>query len=136
MLRRGFIQSILGLVCLGSEPTARGAPAMRRKLLLQTSSLAGFQFHDGPVLWPALRVGQPLDLVRERENTYDTKAVRVDWLGHKLGYVPRIENHVVAGLLDRGEKLSARIIALNERRDARRWEWDWERMRFEVLLEA
>jgi len=38
-------------------------------------------------------------------------------------------------LLDRGEKLSARIVALNDNRDARRWEWDWERVRFEVLLE-
>jgi hypothetical protein len=39
-------------------------------------------------------------------------------------------------LLDRGEKLSARIVALNDRRSDRQWEWDWERVRFEVRLET
>ena len=56
--------------------------------------------------------------------------MRVDWEGHKLGYVPRIENHAVSQLLDRGEKLSARIVELKQSRDP------WERIRFEVLLEA
>jgi hypothetical protein len=83
--------------------------------------------------WGGLRVGETLTLVREPCNPYDAKAVRVEWLGHKLGYVPRMENHAVAQLLDRGAKLSARIVELKDERDS--WEWEWERVRFEVLLE-
>lgn len=54
-------------------------------------------------------------------------------LGHKLGYIPQTENHAIARLLDRGEKLSARIVELKDKSDS--WEWEWERVRFEVLLE-
>ena len=34
--------------------------------------------------------GAALSLVREPDNAYDPRAVRVDWQGHKLGYVPRM----------------------------------------------
>ncbi|MBI3371899.1 MAG: hypothetical protein HY017_09120 [Betaproteobacteria bacterium] len=30
--------------------------------------------------------------------------MRVDWNGHKLGCVPRIQNHALAQLLDRGHR--------------------------------
>src|SRR5689334_23732236 len=33
-----------------------------------------------------------LDLVREPENPHDANAVRVEWRGRKLGYVPRRDN--------------------------------------------
>jgi hypothetical protein len=36
-----------------------------------------------------------LELVRESQNAYDERAVRVDWRGQKLGYVPRMENTTV-----------------------------------------
>jgi len=71
-----------------------------------------------------------LGLVRESGDRYDAKAVRVDWNGHKLGYVPRIENHAVAQLLDRGVRLTACIEALTASRDP------WERVRFAVLMDA
>lgn len=50
-------------------------------------------------------------------NPYDAKTVRVDWIGHKLGYVPRSQNHAVAQLLDRSVPLTARIQALTASRD-------------------
>jgi hypothetical protein len=136
MLRRGFIQSILGVIGLAGAAPAAGARVARRFIRMQTSPVAGFQYHNREAVWGWLCPGQALDLVRERDNPYDNKAVRVDWLGHKLGYVPRIENHAVAQLLDRGERLSARIVALEDKRDAQRWEWDWERIRFEIFLET
>ena len=79
-------------------------------------------------LWADMRVGDSLTLIREPENPHDTRAVRVVWRGHPIGYLPRRENNDMARFLDRGAKLSARIIRLAESRDP------WARVRFEILL--
>ena len=97
-------------------------------ILLQDSPLAGFQYHDGKKFWQVMQVGDPLMLVREPDNSYDTKAIRVEWRGHKLGYVPRRENADIARLMDNGTKLEARISRLLESRDP------WQRVRFEILV--
>ncbi|MDQ1314435.1 MAG: hypothetical protein QG662_544 [Pseudomonadota bacterium] len=97
-------------------------------ILLQDSPLAGFQYHAGKALWTRMRVGDALTLIREPDNPYDPMAVRVEWQGRKIGYVPRRENDDVARLLDRGRILSARIVRLSEVRDP------WSRVRFEILL--
>ena len=59
---------------------------------------------------------------------HDAKAVRVEWQGHKIGYVPRRENADVARFMDGGETLVARISRLAEVRDP------WSRVRFEILI--
>jgi hypothetical protein len=97
-------------------------------ILLQDSPLAGFQYHAGKTVWPELKVGDALTLTREPDNPHDARAVRVDWHGQKLGYVPRRENADVARLLDNGQPLVARISRLAEGRDP------WSRVRFEVML--
>ena len=96
-------------------------------ILLQDSPLAGFQYHAGKQLWNEMKVGDALALSREPDNPYDARAVRVDWRGQKLGYVPRRENADIARLMDRGAKLEARISRLVESRDP------WQRVRFEIL---
>jgi hypothetical protein len=98
------------------------------RVLIQESPLAGFQYHAGREVWDALRVGHELTLTREPDNPYDALAVRVDWRGRKLGYVPRRDNADVARFLDRGLKLTARISRLAESRDP------WQRVRFDVHL--
>ncbi len=97
-------------------------------ILLQDSPLAGFQYHEGKTLWPHMKVGDMLTLVREPDNTHDAKAVRVEWQGHKIGYVPRRENAAVARFMDGGQVLTARISRLAEVRDP------WSRVRFEILI--
>ena len=101
-------------------------PASR--ILVQNSPVAGFQFHEGKRLWDQLKVGDALTLVREPGNPHDARAVRVEWNGHMLGYVPRAENDAVARQLDRGNKLEARIVRLTKHRDP------WKRIEFEVFL--
>lgn len=96
-------------------------------ILLQDSPLAGFQYHQGKKLWEEMKAGDALILVREPDNPYDARAIRVDWQGHKLGYVPRRENADIARLMDRGARLEARISRLVESRDP------WQRVRFEIL---
>ena len=97
-------------------------------ILLQDSPLAGFQYHAGKTLWPQMQVGDALTLIREPDNPHDAKAVRVEWQGHTIGYVPRRENADVARFMDGGQKLVARISRLAEVRDP------WSRVRFEILI--
>jgi hypothetical protein len=122
MTRRHWLALVLLLASLplGAETTAY--------IVVQDSPLAGFQFHAGKKLWKSMRVGDALTLVREPDNPYDANAVRVEWQGHKIGYVPRRENSDVARFLDRGTALGARITRLTESRDP------WARVRFEILV--
>jgi hypothetical protein len=97
-------------------------------ILLQASPLAGFQYYQGKQVWAEMREGDVLELVREPQNAYDARAVRVEWRGVKLGYVPRRDNEAVARLLDRGNPLEARITRLSTSRNP------WQRILFEVYL--
>lgn len=130
MRRRSFMQSFLGLLGLSGlgpvSPQAAFVPP--RAVLLQSSPVAGFQYHEGEAVWPLLSCGEALELVREPGNPYDDKAVRVEWSGRNLGYVPRAENHAVAQLMDRDEALSARVAELRECANP------WERIRIEIWL--
>ena len=108
---------------------AAAAQAQEILLLVQSSPLAGYRYGEAAALWPALRVGDPLDLVREADNPHDANAVRVEWHGHRLGYVPRRENAALAWGLDRGTPLRARVSRLAEHPNPAR------RIEFEVYIE-
>ena len=98
-------------------------------VLVQSSPLAGSQYYAVSAMWNDIQVGDALTLIREPHNRHDRNAVRVEWRGRKLGYVPRAENRVVAAALDRGEPLVARIAALVADPNP------WRRVRFEVFVE-
>jgi hypothetical protein len=93
------------------------AHAAEALIIMQRSQLAGFRHYEGPDAYSALRAGERLTLVREPDNPYDANAVRVEWRGRKLGYVPRRENAAVARHLDRGTELEARVASLRENRN-------------------
>jgi len=103
--------------------------AQNVRLLVQSSPLAGFRYHEAATVWQELALGDRLDLVREPANPHDANAVRVEWRGRKLGYVPRAENAALAWAMDRGERVTARISALREHRNPRL------RIEFEVFVE-
>jgi len=121
------LTSILAVAALAA--TALPAQAQQVRLLVQSSPLAGFRYHEAPALFAELRTGDTLDLVREPDNPHDANAVRVDWRGRSLGYVPRRENGALAWAMDRGEALTARISALRTHRKPSR------RIEFEVFVE-
>ncbi len=98
------------------------------RILVQSSPLAGFQYYAGEALWERLQVGDRLALIREPDNPYDARAVRVEWQGIKLGYLPRAENDAVAAAMDRGEQVKARIGQLVKHRNP------WRRVRIEVFV--
>lgn len=98
------------------------APAQRTeaRLLLQESLVAGLRHHQAKAVWDHLHVGDELNLVREPHNLHDPNAVRIEWQGHMLGYLPRTDNEAVARQLDRGNKLRARIESIGKYRNHRR----------------
>ncbi|MBI2315664.1 MAG: HIRAN domain-containing protein [Betaproteobacteria bacterium] len=103
--------------------------AQQVRILVQSSPLAGFRYHEAKAAFAELRPGDRLDLVREPSNPHDPNAVRVEWRGRKLGYVPRRENAALAWAMDRGEPVAARVSRLREHPNPR------ERIRFEVFIE-
>ena len=105
------------------------ASAESIRMLVQRSPLAGSQYYAAGESWPQMKVGDALDLVREPGNRHDRHAIRVEWRGRKLGYVPRRENRVVAEAMDRGDRIVARIARLTEDADP------WRRVEFEVFAE-
>lgn len=104
------------------------ATDVRSRFLLQQSPVAGFRYHEGKAVWEEMKVGDSLTLLREPDNPYDGNAVRVDWQGHPIGYVPRTDNEALARFLDQGMKAEARIVRLKKSRNSR------QRVLFEVLL--
>jgi len=97
-----------------ATPCAMAAEAV---IVVQRSPLAGFRHYDGGEVLRDLKPGARLELVREPDNPYDANAVRVEWRGVKLGYVPRRDNAAVARQMDRGVALEARLAGLRETRN-------------------
>ena len=64
--------------------------------------VAGFQFHDGPEVVGQMTPGDDITLVREPANRHDANAIRIDYRGRKIGYVPQsVSEHVSWQLGDR-----------------------------------
>jgi hypothetical protein len=115
------------LACFAFLPGRTAAQQVR--ILVQSSPLAGFNYHRAPEVWQRMRIGDALELQREPDNTHDGKAISVHWQGHKLGYVPRAQNAALAWAMDRGESLDARVSRLRPHRNPRK------RLEFEVYVE-
>ena len=112
MLSR-FSRALVAAGCLAAGAAFSAQPGQenggRVRMLVQTSPLAGFRHGAAAEVWQDLRAGDRLALVRESDNAYDPNAVRVEWRGRKIGYVPRRDNAALAWALDRGETLHAKI---------------------------
>ncbi len=115
------------LLVLSLLPLTVGA-AETIRILIQNSPLAGSQYYAVSKVWNDIRVGDRLVLIRETDNRHDRNAIRIEWNGHKLGYVPRAENRATAQALDAGEKLEARVTRMRENPDP------WQRVEFAVYL--
>lgn len=127
MSRRIFLKSLASLLGGLALPAITYAkPEQVRWKTLQISPVAGFQYYQGESLWPQLGAGQFVDLIREASNPHDNRAVRIDWQGHQLGYIPRMDNAAISQLIDRGEKVSALIIGLKKSNNP------WDRVMVEV----
>lgn len=120
-----FLWLSLLLIC---ATAGQSSYAQSVRIVVQSSPLAGFQYHAGSQLWDELKVGDALQLTREPDNPFDAKAVIVSWRGQQLGYLPRAENHAVAAEMDGGGRVEARIARLRSHRNP------WQRILIEVFV--
>jgi len=127
-IKRRLFPTLLFLLFLAGAAFAGEEGGGSIRILVQSSPLAGSQYHAATRIWQELHTGDRLSLIREPGNRHDHNAVRVDWQGQTLGYVPRAENQAVARALDAGERLEARIARLREVADP------WLRVEFEIYL--
>ena len=95
---------------------ADGASA---RIVVQNAPLAGFVYYDGKEIWDRMKRGDRLVLVREPANPHDPNAVRIEWQGRMLGYVPRKDNADLARQMDHGARVSARVTELNRAQNGR-----------------
>ena len=131
MQRQHFIQQLFGNLGLDLNRrflVGRIETEPAHRILLQESPLAGYQYHRASGVWSFLRVGEALNLRREPGNPHDPNAIAVWYQNEHLGYVPRRENRTLAQMMDRGERLEARIVRLLDDENP------WRRIRFRVDL--
>ncbi len=96
--------------------------------MVQVCFVSSFGEHDGRRVFSRLKPGDSLQLRREPDNPHDVNAVRIEWQGHTLGYVPGDANEGIARQLDFGNRLRARISRLSKHRDPDR------RVEIEIIL--
>jgi hypothetical protein len=116
---------LAALITLGS---LNAAAEEQIKILVQNSPLAGSQYYALSSVWEEIRPGDKLLLTREPDNRHDGNAIRVEWNGRQLGFVPRAENRALAAAMDRGERVEARVSRLRKAKNP------WQRVEFEVYL--
>lgn len=120
MDRLSFLRNLLGSAALLTLPPRELLAEHQPGLLDWTEEcellhawdgyVKGFRFHEGPQVLAQIKDEDDLDLVREYDNEHDPDAVAVYWQGHKLGYLPMMENRTLANLIDHGMKLAAYVI--------------------------
>lgn len=96
---------------LAASAAATASPP-RARIIVQQAPLAGFVYYEGRDVWAHLKPGERLDLVREPANPHDANAIRLEWQGRMLGYVPRRDNTDLARQMDLGARPLARVTAL------------------------
>jgi hypothetical protein len=117
-LKRATAGPLIVLAFLLALPCTALAQATAR-IVVQHAPLAGFVYYDGKAVWSRMKVGDPLTLVREPQNAYDANAVRLEWRGHMLGYVPRRDNADLARQMDHGAPVEAHITELTRHTNGR-----------------
>jgi hypothetical protein len=99
--------------------TAHGAEGVSARIVVQNAPLAGFVYYDGKDVWEGIKRGDALTLAREPSNPHDPNAVRIEWRGRMLGYVPRKDVVDLARQMDHGARVVARVTELNKAANGR-----------------
>jgi hypothetical protein len=112
MKRKDFFRNLLmggtGIFLINNSGKAKPASGTQ-KIWLSTLFITGFEYYDGPGTENLLMVGMPLQLNRQPHNRYDKNAIEVLSGEAKLGYIPRVDNKIIAYLMDEGIPVQAEI---------------------------
>jgi hypothetical protein len=111
---------LIGMTLAIAAGTAVAADGGSARIVVQHAPLAGFVYYDGQAVWDQMKTGDRLTLAREPANPHDTNAVRLEWQGRMLGYVPKRDNADLARQMDHGAKVEAQITELSRAANGRR----------------
>ena len=85
-----------------------------KKIELFRCNLAGVQYSNYQTC-VGLKAGSPLKLTWERNNKFDDQAIRVDYYGAKIGYIPKGNNQeVLHAHREDGSKVTCSVVAYNK----------------------
>jgi hypothetical protein len=98
---------------------ALAADGPSARIVVQRSVVAGFVYYDGRAVWERMKAGDRLKLVREPSNPHDASAIRIEWEGHALGYLPRRDNADLSRQIDLGARPEGRITSLSRAANGR-----------------
>jgi single-stranded-DNA-specific exonuclease len=74
------------------------------------TKLAGVTYaKNAQTILPTLNSGTELELIREPENQYDKNAVRVEYDGDRLGFLPAHVARELAHRIDEGENFTCHV---------------------------
>jgi hypothetical protein len=107
---------LLTVALAALSPLGHAASA---RIVVQHAPLAGFVYYEGQGVWARMQRGDRLSLIRDPANPYDPNAIRLEWQGHMLGFVPRKENADLARQMDHGAQPDARITELGKHGNGR-----------------
>jgi hypothetical protein len=111
--------ALLGVALVIAAGASAAASSPSARIVVQHAPLAGFVYYEGQAIWDQMKSGDRLTLVREPDNAHDANAVRLEWQGHMLGYVPRRDNADLARQMDHGARVEARITELQRAANGR-----------------
>ena len=97
---------------------------------VSTCHIAGFQHYDGALMLDRLRAGAARDMVPQPDNPHDPDAIELRFEGTKLGYVPAVENGLMAVMAFYGhaDVFEARVIQVDPEADP------WHQVRVGVYV--
>ena len=126
---KSFIISGFGLLTAkGLTKPAFTIPEEEKTTALLKCYIAGYAYYQGERVIDQLKQGCKLDLIREPENPYDNKAIAIYFKNHKLGFIPRINNKVIANIMDQKIEVFAKILKIKPENN------DWDKVRVEVVM--
>ena len=85
--------------------------------------VAGVQFHELDSIIDDLEEGDTLELTPEPTNKFDSNAVRLEWEGTMIGYVPKKHSSAVSAMLEISDGIVCEIILLSPSKKP------WERIK-------
>jgi hypothetical protein len=98
--------------------------------ILYEGYISGYQYHKGAQMEHLFQSGTTFSLKREPENPFDDDAVALYYENARIGFIPPHSNVEIARMIEKGEKLKARIARYEPELDP------WERVYVEVLNET
>lgn len=81
----------------------------KKRAFLKTFNVAGFQYHEGSMVFDRLALGMQVYMQPDFDNRHDHNAIAIFYLnpkteeGYQIGYVPRCENELLATFFEMGQ---------------------------------